>query len=97
MEAKRRDAAPIAVWPCRLKILACFAKRDPIILGCDILDGSLRVGTPLCVVKTDPSGKKETVSLGKVYVCVFWGGLANVGLIANLAVHRLKSTTNHSR
>ncbi|CCO37330.1 Eukaryotic translation initiation factor 5B Short=eIF-5B [Rhizoctonia solani AG-1 IB] len=66
MEAKRRDAAPIAVWPCRLKILACFAKRDPIILGCDILDGSLRVGTPLCVVKTDPSGKKETVSLGKV-------------------------------
>ncbi|KAH7344044.1 hypothetical protein B0J17DRAFT_645130 [Rhizoctonia solani] len=66
MEAKRRDAAPIAVWPCRLKILACFTKRDPIILGCDILDGSLRVGTPLCVVKTDPSGKKETISLGKV-------------------------------
>ncbi|KAF8603525.1 P-loop containing nucleoside triphosphate hydrolase protein [Ceratobasidium sp. AG-I] len=66
MEAKRRDAAPIAVWPCRLKTLACFAKRDPIILGCDILDGSLRVGTPLCVVKTDASGKKETISLGKV-------------------------------
>ncbi|KAG9127764.1 hypothetical protein FRC07_009889 [Ceratobasidium sp. 392] len=67
MEAKRRDAAPIAVWPCRLKILACFAKRDPIILGCDILDGSLRVGTPLCVVKTDATtGKKETISLGKV-------------------------------
>ncbi|KAG9092561.1 hypothetical protein FS749_015618 [Ceratobasidium sp. UAMH 11750] len=67
MEAKRRDAAPIAVWPCRLKILACFAKRDPIILGCDILDGSLRVGTPLCVVKTDAAtGKKETISLGKV-------------------------------
>ncbi|CAE6451660.1 unnamed protein product [Rhizoctonia solani] len=66
MEAKRRDAAPIAVWPCRLKILACFTKRDPIILGCDILDGSLRVGTPLCVVKTDASGKKEIVSLGKV-------------------------------
>ncbi|QRV72399.1 Elongation factor Tu GTP binding domain [Ceratobasidium sp. AG-Ba] len=67
MEAKRRDAAPIAVWPCRLKILACFAKRDPIILGCDILDGTLRVGTPLCVVKTDAAtGKKETISLGKV-------------------------------
>ncbi|EUC67517.1 translation initiation factor 5B [Rhizoctonia solani AG-3 Rhs1AP] len=66
MEAKRRDAAPIAVWPCRLKILACFAKRDPIILGCDILDGTLRVGTPLCVVKTDASGKKDIISLGKV-------------------------------
>ncbi|KAJ1308396.1 hypothetical protein OPQ81_004102 [Rhizoctonia solani] len=66
MEAKRRDAAPIAVWPCRLKILACFTKRDPIILGCDILDGSLRIGTPLCVVKTDASGKKDIIPLGKV-------------------------------
>ncbi|KAI0761761.1 hypothetical protein BC629DRAFT_1584115 [Irpex lacteus] len=46
-EAKRRDAAPQAVWPCRLKTIACFAKREPIILGVDILDGTLRVGTPL--------------------------------------------------
>lgn len=67
MEAKRRDAAPQAIWPCRLKIIAVFAKRDPIILGVDILDGSLRVGTPLCVVKTDPTtGKKEIISLGKM-------------------------------
>jgi len=36
VEAKRRDAAPQAVWPCRLKILKCFAKRDPIIVGCDV-------------------------------------------------------------
>ncbi|KAG9019509.1 hypothetical protein FRB90_001170 [Tulasnella sp. 427] len=67
VEAKRRDAAPQAVWPCRLKIIACFAKRDPIILGVDIIDGSLRIGTPLCVVKTDPTtGKKETIRLGKI-------------------------------
>lgn len=67
MEAKRRDAAPQAVWPCRLKIIAAFAKRDPIILGVDILDGTLRVGTPLCVVKVDPeTGKKEIIDLGKV-------------------------------
>ncbi|GLB33308.1 putative translation-initiation factor 2 [Lyophyllum shimeji] len=66
-EAKRRDAAPKAVWPCRLKIIAVFAKRDPIILGVDILDGSLRVGTPLAVVKTDPAtGKKDIVTLGKI-------------------------------
>jgi len=38
-----------------------------IILGCDIEDGTLRVGTPLCVVKTDPATKKkEVVSLGKM-------------------------------
>ncbi|KAF9076705.1 hypothetical protein BDP27DRAFT_1284669 [Rhodocollybia butyracea] len=66
-EAKRRDAAPQAVWPCRLKIIAAFCKRDPIILGVDILDGTLRVGTPLAVVKTDPTTqKKEIIDLGKV-------------------------------
>jgi translation initiation factor 5B len=67
-EAKRRDAAPMAVWPCRLKIIACFCKRDPIILGVDILDGNLRVGTPLCVVKLDPAtNAKEIIELGKMY------------------------------
>ncbi|EKM59530.1 uncharacterized protein PHACADRAFT_250096 [Phanerochaete carnosa HHB-10118-sp] len=67
MEAKRRDAAPQAVWPCRLKIIACFAKRDPIILGVDILDGTLRTGTPLCVVKVDPeTQKKDIINLGKI-------------------------------
>ncbi|KAL0066009.1 eukaryotic translation initiation factor 5B [Marasmius tenuissimus] len=66
-EAKRRDAAPQAVWPCRLKIIAAFCKRDPIILGVDILDGTLRVGTPLSVVKIDPATqKKEIIDLGKV-------------------------------
>lgn len=67
MEAKRKDAAPTAVWPCRLKIIAAFAKRDPIIVGCDIIDGNLHVGTPICVVKVDPATKKKTViPLGKV-------------------------------
>lgn len=67
MEAKRKDAAPNAVWPCRLKIIAVYAKRDPIILGVDILDGTLRIGTPLCVVKVDPeTQKKEIITLGKM-------------------------------
>ena len=68
VEAKRKDAAPSAVWPCRLKIIAAFCKRDPIILGVDILDGTLRVGTPLCVVKVDSTTqKKEIIDLGKMY------------------------------
>ncbi|CDU24687.1 probable GTPase/general translation initiation factor eIF2 [Sporisorium scitamineum] len=67
MDGKKKEASGTAVWPCRLKTIACFAKRDPIILGCDIIDGSLRVGTPLCVVKTDPVTRKKTVvHLGKV-------------------------------
>ncbi|KAI0676694.1 hypothetical protein C8Q78DRAFT_1141729 [Trametes maxima] len=67
VEAKRKDAAPQAVWPCRLKIIAAFCKRDPIILGVDILDGTLRVGTPICVVKVDPeTQKKEIIELGRI-------------------------------
>lgn len=67
MEAKRIDSAPIAVWPCRLKIIQAFTKRDPIIVGCDILEGTLKVGTPLCVVKVDPTTKaRTTIPLGKV-------------------------------
>ena len=61
-EAKRKDAAPQAVWPCRLKIIAVFCKRDPIIVGVDIIDGTLRVGTPLCVVNAE----KQIVKLGRM-------------------------------
>ena len=65
-EAERRDAAPQAVWPCRLKMIAAFCKRDSIILSVDTLDSSLRVGTPICVVKTDPqTSKQEVIRLGK--------------------------------
>lgn len=61
----------MAVWPCRLKIIACFCKRDPIILGVDILDGTLRLGTPLCVLKVDPAtGAKEIIELGKMYALI---------------------------
>lgn len=76
VEAKRRDAAPSAVWPCRLKIIAAFCKRDPIILGVDIIDGTLRIGTPICVVKVDPTTqKKEIIDLGKMWVAIVYQGL----------------------
>ncbi len=59
MDGKKKEASGTAVWPCRLKTIACFAKRDPIILGCDIIDGSLRVGTPLCVGQNGSHHAKE--------------------------------------
>lgn len=51
IEQKRRDMAPQAVFPCVLRIVpgCVFNKRDPIILGVDVVDGVLRVGTPLAV------------------------------------------------
>jgi translation initiation factor 5B len=66
-EAKRQEAAPNAVWPVKLKIIQSITTRDPIILGVDIIEGSLRLGTPMGVVKTDKeTGKREIIVLGKV-------------------------------
>lgn len=61
-EQRKRELAPLAVWPCHLRIVpgCVFNKRDPIILGVDIVEGSLRIGTPICV-----PGRGGTV-LGKV-------------------------------
>ncbi|CAJ0839178.1 13_t:CDS:10, partial [Entrophospora sp. SA101] len=67
LEQKRKDQAPQAVFPCILKIIAVFNKRDPIIVGVDVAEGVLRTGTPICVVKTDPTTNvREIITLGKV-------------------------------
>ncbi|CAG8440590.1 14085_t:CDS:10 [Acaulospora morrowiae] len=69
MEQKRKDQAPQAVFPCILKIIpgAIFNKRDPIIVGVDVVEGVLRTGTPICVMKVDAETKaRESISLGKV-------------------------------
>jgi translation initiation factor 5B len=42
--------------------------RDPIVLGVDVLEGSIRVGTPLAAVKINESTKEKTIyNLGKLY------------------------------
>ena len=52
-EQKRKDMAPQAVFPCVLKIVpgCVFNKRDPIIMGVDVVEGILRIGTPICVIQ----------------------------------------------
>lgn len=62
VEQKRKDMAPQAVFPCVIKIVpgCVFNKREPIILGVDVVDGILRVGTPLAV----PS--QGNIGLGRV-------------------------------
>jgi hypothetical protein len=43
--------------------------RDPIVLGVDVTEGSIRVGTPLAAVKVNEITKERTVyNLGKMYL-----------------------------
>ncbi|TXT13736.1 hypothetical protein VHUM_01103 [Vanrija humicola] len=67
-EARKKEAAPNAVWPVKLKIIKPFASKDPIILGCDIVDGATaRVGTPVGVVRYDKEkNTREIIPLGKI-------------------------------
>ena len=68
LELKRKEASGSAVFPCVLKILQVFHSRDPVVLGVDVIEGSVRVGTPIAAVKVNEITKERTVySLGKMY------------------------------
>ncbi|GMJ08202.1 hypothetical protein HRI_004489400 [Hibiscus trionum] len=61
-EERKREAADEAVFPSVLKILpnCIFNKKDPIVLGVDILEGILRVGTPICIPQ------REFIDIGRI-------------------------------
>jgi translation initiation factor 5B len=57
----------LAVFPCILKPVAVFNKKDPIVLGVDVVDGNLKITTPICAVKRNAAtGVKEIIQLGRV-------------------------------
>jgi translation initiation factor 5B len=67
LEKKKEESKMLAVFPCVLKPVAVFNKTGPIVIGVDVVDGSLRVNTPVAAVKNNPiTGAKEIVSLGRV-------------------------------
>ncbi|KAJ4797246.1 Eukaryotic translation initiation factor 5B [Rhynchospora pubera] len=61
-EEKKRESAEEAVFPCLLKIMpnCVFNKKDPIVLGVDVLEGVLKIGTPICI----PS--REFIDIGRI-------------------------------
>ncbi|CAZ85219.1 unnamed protein product [Tuber melanosporum] len=66
-EQRKRESAANAVFPCILNPVAVFNKKDPIVVGVDVVEGSLRIGTPIAAVKKNPiTGEMETISLGRV-------------------------------
>ena len=62
-KAKRESAVNTAVFPVIMRILPQFVfnKKDPIVLGVDVVEGVLKVGTPIMAVKDD-----ERVEIGRV-------------------------------
>ncbi|KAH3675119.1 hypothetical protein WICMUC_002775 [Wickerhamomyces mucosus] len=67
LEARRKDFLEYAIFPAVLKTIQIINKRNPMIIGVDVVEGSLRIGTPVCTVKVNPETKqKETLVLGKV-------------------------------
>lgn len=50
-EQRRAEASAVAVFPSIIKILPqhIFNQKDPIIVGAEVVEGILKVGTPLCV------------------------------------------------
>lgn len=66
-DAKKEESKMLAVFPCVCKQIAVFNKRDPIVVGVDVIEGNLRLNTPIAVVRQNPVTKvKETISLGRV-------------------------------
>jgi len=59
---KKKEKSGDVVFPCVLRILpnCVFNKRDPIVVGCVVEEGILKIGTPICVPE------KDNLPLGKV-------------------------------
>lgn len=67
MEQRRKDFMEYAIFPCVLKTIQIINKRNPMIIGVDVVEGAVRLGTPICAVRMDPVTKTPNVMvLGKV-------------------------------
>jgi translation initiation factor 5B len=66
-EKKKEDSKLLAVFPCVLTPIAVFNKTGPIVVGVDVVEGNLKMHTPIAAVKTNTvTGVKEIVNLGRV-------------------------------
>lgn len=67
MEERRKEFMEFAVLPCVLNTLQIINKRNPMLIGVDVIEGAVRIGTPICAVRQDPVTKEPNVMvLGKV-------------------------------
>lgn len=65
-EQRKEESKMLAVFPCVLAPVAVFNKTNPIVIGVDVIEGSLRLHTPLSAIRTNAAGVKEIVDIGRV-------------------------------
>ena len=62
----KKEKEKEAIFPCSLKIVAVFNRKEPIILGVDVTAGILKIGTPLiCAEKKLIIGLVEGIEINK--------------------------------
>jgi len=67
LEKKKEDSKLLAVFPCVLNPVAVFMRTNPIVVGVDVVEGQLKLNTPIAAIKSNPvTNVKEIVSLGRV-------------------------------
>ncbi|KAJ4418608.1 eukaryotic translation initiation factor 5B [Neurospora sp. IMI 360204] len=67
LEKKKEESKLLAVFPCVLAPVAVFNKSGPIVIGVDVVEGQLKINTPISAVRQNPvTGAKEVVDLGRV-------------------------------
>ncbi|KAK5582860.1 hypothetical protein RB653_004449 [Dictyostelium firmibasis] len=52
-EKLRAESASICVWPCILEVTNVFRNSNPILVGVRVKEGTLRIGTPICVPESN--------------------------------------------
>ncbi|KAL6623272.1 hypothetical protein ACP70R_033151 [Stipagrostis hirtigluma subsp. patula] len=68
-EEKKQQYAAEAVFPCTLKILPnrVYHSKDPIVCDVEVLEGAVKVGTPICVcVPSKDRGADIVHGLGRI-------------------------------
>merc|ERR1712046_39976 len=65
--AAKEEAQAGAVFPCVLQIYEqhIFNSRNPILVGCKVLDGQAQLGTPICIPSADFISIGRIVSMQK--------------------------------
>ncbi|KAN0053260.1 hypothetical protein ACTA71_009709 [Dictyostelium dimigraforme] len=59
----RTETAGICVWPCILEVTNVFRNSNPILVGVRVKEGTLRIGTPICVPESNNSDVGKVIGI----------------------------------